>query len=45
MLRAIRERGLRCEDGCDEFPGRRGSNFVIPVASDPTIYRPAGERL
>jgi hypothetical protein len=22
-------------DGCDEFPGRRGSDFVIPVASDP----------
>ena len=22
---------------CDEFPGRRGSHFVIPVASDRTV--------
>jgi hypothetical protein len=27
----------RLEDGCDEFPGRRGSELVIPVASDPTV--------
>ena len=28
---------LRFEDSCDEFPGRRGSDFVMPVASDPTM--------
>jgi hypothetical protein len=27
----------RFEESCDEFPGRRGSYFVIPVASDPTM--------
>src|SRR2546422_201171 len=32
-----RERELRFEDCCDEFPGPRGSHFVIPVASDPTM--------
>ena len=36
LLRS-RERELRFEGGCDEFPGRRGSHFVIPVASDPTM--------
>jgi len=28
---------LRFEDSCDEFPGRRGSDFVMPVASDPMM--------
>src|SRR5207237_1533255 len=25
------------KDSCDEFPGRRESHFMIPVASDPTM--------
>ena len=32
-----RERELRFEDSSDEFPGRRRSHSVIPVASDPTM--------
>src|SRR5437899_7985845 len=32
-----RERELRFEDCCDEFPAARGSHLVIPVASDPTM--------
>ena len=32
-----RERELRLENSCDEFPGRLGSHLVIPVASDPTM--------
>src|SRR5439155_21885580 len=35
--RSPRARELRVEDTCDEFPGRRRSYFVIPVASDPTM--------
>jgi hypothetical protein len=31
------ERELRFEDSCDEFPGRRGSHSMSPVASDPTM--------
>jgi hypothetical protein len=43
LLRS-RERELRLEDCCDEFPGRRGSNFVIPVASEPTMGSLACDR-
>jgi hypothetical protein len=33
---------LRFERGCDEFPGRRGSEFVSPVASDPALVLSPG---
>jgi Bacterial protein of unknown function (DUF899) len=32
------------EGSCDEFPRRRGSYFVSPVASDPTMSRLVRER-
>ena len=36
LLLPYRGRELRVEDRCDEFRDRRGSHFMIRVASDPT---------
>jgi hypothetical protein len=33
----LREGEPQFEDCCDEFPGRHGSYFVIPITSDPTM--------
>src|SRR5439155_18946178 len=39
-----RSSGTLFQGCCDEFPGRRGSHLVIPVASDPTMDRLVRER-
>jgi hypothetical protein len=35
---------LGVEDSCDEFPGRRGSYFVNPIAFDAIMVRLVPER-